>query len=103
MTKTEIDSLIADGKDSVNTIWILTSAVNIIAMQLGFTLLEVGTIHPKNKSNILIKNLLDTFIGALAYWTMGYAVANEAQGGFVGNGSLFCTGLDSSGLLGWIF
>ena len=102
-TKPQMNEIITDMKDSVNTIWILTSAINIIAMQLGFTLLEVGSIHPKNKSNILIKNLLDTFIGALAYYSMGYAVANQAQGGMFGNGSLFCMGLDSGGLLGWIF
>ena len=77
-SRASLDFMIIDMKDSVNTIWILTSAVNIIAMQLGFTLLEVGSIHPKNKSNILIKNLLDTFIGALAYYSMGYAVANQA-------------------------
>ena len=102
-TKASTDEMLVDMKDSVNTIWILTAAVGIIAMQLGFTLLEVGSIHPKNKSNILIKNLLDTFIGALAYYSMGYAVANKSQGGLFGNGSLFCIGLDSEGLLGWIF
>ena len=72
------DWAVADIKESVNTIWIITSGVNIIAMQLGFSLLEVGTIHPKNKSNILTKNLLDTFIGALAYYSVGYAVANQS-------------------------
>ena len=77
-TKDNQDEMIADLKDSVNTVWIIVSAVNIIAMQLGFSLLEVGSIHPKNKSNILIKNLLDTFIGALAYFSMGYAIGNEA-------------------------
>ena len=64
--------------ESVNTIWILTSSVNIIAMQLGFCLLEVGAIHPKNKSNILLKNLVDTFIGAIAYYSIGYSIANNS-------------------------
>ena len=72
------DFTVSDISESVNTIWIITSGVNIIAMQLGFSLLEVGTIHPKNKANILTKNLLDTFIGALAYYSVGYAVANSA-------------------------
>ena len=90
-------------KESVNTIWILTSSVNIIAMQLGFCLLEVGAVHPKNKSNILIKNLVDTFIGAIAYYSLGYSVANAAGGGIIGNGALFCMGLDHSGLLTWLF
>ena len=78
MDRNSFDEITIDLKDSVNTIWILCSAVNIISMQLGFSLLEVGTIHPKNKSNILIKNLLDTFIGALAYFCIGYSLANDA-------------------------
>ena len=73
-------------KDSVNTIWIITAAVNIIAMQLGFSFLEVGSIHPKNKANILIKNLLDTYIGALAFYALGFAFANEGGGGVIGSG-----------------
>ena len=90
-------------KNSVNTIWILTSSVNIIAMQLGFCLLEVGAIHPKNKANILLKNLVDTFIGAIAYYSLGYSVANDSQGGIIGNGALFCMGLNPNGLLTWLF
>ena len=90
-------------KKSVNTLWILTASVNIIAMQLGFTLLEVGSIHPRNSSNILIKNLVDTFIGAIAYYSLGYAVANRGQGGMMGASSLLCAGLDPDALLVWIF
>ena len=97
------DEMMNRMKISVNTIWILTSSVYIISMQLGFTLLEVGSIHPKNKSNILIKNLLDTFIGAIAYYSIGYSMANLAQGGIIGNAPLFCMGLDSKGLLRWLF
>ena len=92
-----------DMKDSVNTSWILVSAVHIIALQLGFTLLEVGSIHPKNMSNILIKNLVDTFLGALAYYIIGYAVANDAQGGLIGNGQTFCIGLERDRYLAWMF
>ena len=79
--KEEFDEVIADMKDSVNTIWIITSAVNIIAMQLGFSFLEVGSINPKNRTNILIENLLDTYIGALAFYAIGFAISNDAQVG----------------------
>ena len=84
--KNHTDALYEDMKDSVNTIWIITAAVNIIAMQLGFSFLEVGSIHPKNKANILIKNLLDTYIGALAFYALGFAFANEGGGGVIGSG-----------------
>ena len=90
-------------KDSVNTIWIITASVNIIAMQLGFSFLEVGSIHQKNKANILIKNLLDTYIGALAFYAMGFAFANDAGGGLIGTGPFFCRGLTRAELLKWLF
>ena len=102
-TKDEFDNAIADMKDSVNTIWIITASVNIISMQLGFSFLEVGSINAKNKANILIKNLLDTYIGALAFYVMGYAFANEAGGGLIGTGNFFCRGLDRHELLKWLF
>ena len=78
MDRDDQDSNIGRMKKSVNTIWILTSSVNIIAMQLGFCLLEVGAIHPKNNANILLKNLVDTFIGAIAYYSIGYSIANNS-------------------------
>ena len=90
-------------KESINTIWIITSAVNIIAMQLGFSFLEVGTISPKNRTNILIKNLLDTYIGALAFFAIGFAISNNAGGGLIGNGDFFCRNLSREDLLKWLF
>ena len=101
--KNHTDSIINDMKDSVNTIWIITAAVNIIAMQLGFSFLEVGSIHPKNKANILIKNLLDTYIGALAFYALGFAFANEGGGGVIGSGQFFCRGLTREEMLKWLF
>ena len=70
---------------------------------MGFSFLEVGSIHAKNKANILIKNLLDTYIGALAFYVMGFAFANDAGGGLVGTGSFFCRSLNRAELLKWLF
>lgn len=65
--------------------------------------MEVGSIHPKNKANILIKNLLDTFIGALAFYALGFAFANGGVGGLVGGGKFFCRGLTPDDALKWLF
>jgi len=102
-SKESLDMVIDDMGDSVNQIWIITAAINIIAMQLGFSFLEVGSIHPKNKANILIKNLLDTFIGALAFYALGFAFANDGGGGLVGGGQFFCRGLTRDDMLKWLF
>ena len=102
-SRKEFDKIFNDLSVSVNTIWIVTASINVIAMQLGFSFLEVGWVQNKNKTNILIKNLLDIFFGALAYWSIGFAFANQSYGGVVGNGPFFCLGLDESGFVKWIF
>ena len=72
-------------------------------MQIGYLFLEVGQVNEKNKTNLLISNLIDTFIAALAFYSIGFAFANDAFGGLIGNGPFFLFGLDLQGLLKWIF
>ena len=44
-------------------------------LQLGFSLLEAGTVRFKNTRSIMVKNVLDTCVCALAFWLFGYAIA----------------------------
>jgi Amt family ammonium transporter len=53
-------------------------------MQMGFAMLEAGTVRSKNSSNILLKNLLDTYVGSIVYYLIGYGLANNAEGGIIG-------------------
>ncbi|GFS15567.1 ammonium transporter [Elysia marginata] len=53
-------------------------------MQCGFAFLEAGSVRSKNTSNILIKNLLDSFVAGIAYWTLGYAFAHGDGNEFIG-------------------
>ena len=103
LTKKDFDYIISDMKDSINAIWIITASCNIIAIQLGFSLLEVGSIHHKNTTNILYKNLVDTFFGALGFYMFGYAFANEAQGGLFGYWKFFCKDLTREEYIAWLF
>ena len=47
----------------------------VLMMQLGFALLENGSVRSKNSKNILIKNLFDACNGALAFWLVGFGWA----------------------------
>jgi len=75
----------------------------IFLMQLGFTMLECGIVREKNSSNILLKNLLDTCVGALAFYAIGYGFSVEADGGIIGTKYFFATGFDSIRFLEWSF
>ena len=101
--KVRIDVIFDNLRGVVTTIWILISSVQIITMQMGFAFFEVGTVQAKNKTNILLKCLLGTFIGMIGYYFMGFAIANYANGGLVGNGPFFCLGIDTDGLLKFVF
>jgi Amt family ammonium transporter len=57
----------------------------IFFMQLGFAMLECGSIRQKNANSILIKNLFDACVGCIAWWLIGFAFAfGNVNGGFIG-------------------
>jgi ammonium transporter, Amt family len=71
-------------------------------MQMGFAMVEAGTVRTKNSSNILLKNLLDTYVGAIVYYLVGYGLANDANGGIVGNYHFASNGFTEMDYLKWI-
>merc|ERR1719247_792416 len=58
------DDAVASGAD---VHWLLYCGVLVFLMQAGFAMLCAGSIRAKNAQNILLKNLLDLCVGALAY------------------------------------
>ena len=72
------DGTLMRGK-SVDVIWLLIAGSLVFFMQLGFALVEAGSVRAKNTKNILLKNILDCCIGALIWWAWGHALAVRAQ------------------------
>ena len=60
--------------------WLLYCGVLVFLMQAGFAMLCAGSIRAKNAQNILMKNLMDVCVGAVAFWATGYAVAYGTRG-----------------------
>ena len=57
----------------------------VFFMQVGFALLEVGSVSIRNTKNTLFKNLLDVCCGAVSFYLFGYGFLYGAgAGGFVG-------------------
>lgn len=76
----KIDSM----SDAMDHMWLITCGALVMFMQVGFAALEAGTCRRKNVQNILMKNVADACIGALAWYICGFALA---YGGVVSDGS----------------
>lgn len=80
-----MDSAVADVALSVDILWILLGVVLIFFMQAGFAMVETGFTRAKNAGNIIMKNLMDFSIGALAFWLVGYGLMHGSDiGGLFG-------------------
>ncbi|GMI11095.1 hypothetical protein TrLO_g10091 [Triparma laevis f. longispina] len=73
----------------INILWMMICTMLVFFMQVGFALLEVGSVQSKNAKSILIKNLLDGSVGSLAWWAFGYGLAYGPDGNFLCGGSWF--------------
>ena len=84
---------------SIDTIWILVTAVLVMFMQPGFALVEAGFTRTKNTVNILMKNLMDFSIGSLIFWFIGYTIMyGEDLGGFIGKASFLFNSNEVNGV-----
>lgn len=56
----------------------------MLARQIGFSLVEAGTVRYKNTRNIMLKNVLDTCVSAIAFWLLGYAIGFGSGSSVIG-------------------
>jgi ammonia channel protein AmtB len=60
---------------SLDQAFVLLSGYLVFMMQAGFAMLTAGSVRTKNTKNVLLKNVLDACVGALAYFIFGFAFA----------------------------
>lgn len=65
--------------------------------------MEAGFVREKNATNIILKNILDCFTGVIVYYLFGYALANDLQGGVIGQGKFAGKDFTDNDYLKWIF
>jgi Amt family ammonium transporter len=66
-------------------------------MQAGFAMVESGFTRAKNACNILMKNLMDFSVGAIAFWAVGFGLMFGTTNGFFGTTDFFFSGATGDG------
>lgn len=90
----------------LDQMWLMLAAFLVFFMQLGFAMVEAGFVRAKNTTNILMKNVLDACIGAIAFFAVGFALAYGVDGdgeanGLFGLGNFFLNDFEDYAF--WIF
>ncbi|CAL4102206.1 unnamed protein product, partial [Meganyctiphanes norvegica] len=88
---------------NMDVFFLIIIGMLIFFMQGGFALLEAGAVRSKNTTNILIKNILDVFIGGFAYWIVGFPLAYGEGNHFIGYSGWMSIGLEPEHLAFWFF
>ncbi|HEB76488.1 MAG TPA: ammonium transporter [Nitrospirae bacterium] len=70
----EPETTAAEVQTNADFVWTLVAAFLVFFMQAGFAMVEAGFTRAKNTVNILMKNLMDMSMGAIAYWAVGFAI-----------------------------
>jgi len=91
---------------AVDMLWLVLAASLVFFMQAGFALVETGLTRAKNATNIIMKNLMDFCIGAIAFWMVGWGLMYGADqlGGLFGFSDFFRGDMaDSKFYRDWFF
>jgi Amt family ammonium transporter len=84
-------------QNNLNFVWTLVAGFMVFIMQAGFAMVEVGFTRAKNACNILMKNMMDFSVGALAFWAVGFGLMFGATNGFFGTTDFFFSGAAGDG------
>ncbi|MBN1156842.1 ammonium transporter [Candidatus Woesearchaeota archaeon] len=74
---------------SLDFVWVLVAAFLVFIMQAGFAMVETGFTRAKSAANIMMKNILDFCVGALAFWAIGYGLMFGVGNLFFGTSGFF--------------
>ena len=60
---------------AIDELLMIVSTGFIMLMQVGFAMLENGSVRGKNQKSVLIKNIIDVSLGAVIWYLFGFGLA----------------------------
>ena len=87
----------------LDAMWVVVAGMQVFFMQVGFVMLEVGTVQAKSAINIIFKNYVDTCLGAIVWWMVGYAISFGSRDFFFRGDGLSETYNHSPDMNQWFF
>lgn len=82
-----------DPEAAITFVWMLIAGFMVFFMQAGFAMVEAGFCRAKNATNLMMKNLLDFSMGAIAYFAVGWAfMYGTGMWGIIGTDQFFLLG-----------
>jgi ammonium transporter, Amt family len=100
----EVEATLELYSQAFDMLWLTIAGALVFFMQAGFAMVETGLTRAKNAGNIIMKNLMDFSVGAIAYFAIGWAIMYGASAaGFIGTDQFFLAGAESGEYRDWFF
>jgi Amt family ammonium transporter len=91
-----LEDLVNQSTRGADTAWISSCTYLVFLMQLGFCLLELGSVKYKVQITVLIKAVIDMTVTSIAWWIIGYGIAfGESHVGVIGINKFAGVGIES--------
>jgi Amt family ammonium transporter len=85
----EVAGTLEEKASELNMTWVAVATVLVFLMQAGFMFLEIGFSRQKNVGTGVAKVLVNLAIVTIAWWAIGYGVAEGGGNDFFGDSGFF--------------
>jgi len=85
----ELETTVADKSIELDMVWVAVATALVFLMQAGFMFLEIGFSRQKNAGTGVAKILINLAIVTVAWWAVGYGVAEGGGNDFFGTSGFF--------------
>ncbi len=85
----EVAGAIEEKTSELNMVWVGLATVLVFLMQAGFMFLEIGFSRQKNAGTGVAKVLVNLALCTIAWWAIGYGIAEGGGNDFFGDSGFF--------------